>query len=290
MELGRFLPNQGFWAADYGSGPTLSVRDLTLHLATLVRCDDILHDIWVRGEVSNCSRSAAGHLFFSLKDEEACLAAVVWRTAAARLCFELKPGDQVLAHGHLEVYPPRGQYQLVVDELEPDGSGAQHLSLEQVKARLLAEGLLDEERKRPLPAFPQRVAVITSIHGAAVRDICVTLRNRPSPPEIVLVPATVQGEGAEESLCTALQRAERYSGADVLILARGGGSSEDLWSFNSERLGRLIAACTVPVISAVGHETDFTLADLVADLRAATPTAAAELVLARRDEMVYRAS
>jgi exodeoxyribonuclease VII large subunit len=289
VDLGRFLPNSGFWAADYGTGPTLAVRDLTLHLATLVRYDDILHDVWVRGEVSSLNRSAAGHLYFTLKDEEACLQCVVWRSSVVRIRFDPKVGLQVLAHGHLEVYPARGHYQLVVDELQPDGAGAQHASLEQVKARLLAEGLLDAERKRPLPRFPRRVAVVTSLHGAAVQDICATLRRDPHPPEIILVPAQVQGEEAEALLCRALRLAWAESGADLLILARGGGAAEDLWAFNGERLARTIVESPVPVISAVGHETDVTLADLVADVRVPTPTAAAELVLAQRADMVQRA-
>jgi exodeoxyribonuclease VII large subunit len=271
-----------------GSGAALSVSHFTWHLASLVREDVILQDVWVRGEVSNITRAASGHLYFSLKDQGACVGCAMWRTSACRARFRLEPGMQVLAHGAVDIYAPRGQYQLIVDELRTDGAGSLHLSLERVKQRLLAEGLLDAGRKRPLPLFPQRVAVITSLSGAAVRDICVTLQRDPFPPEIVLVPALVQGDGSEESLCCALRLANAESGADVIILGRGGGSTEDLWSFNSEAVSRAVVSSRVPVISAVGHETDFTLADLAADLRAPTPTAAAEMLVAQRADAVRR--
>jgi exodeoxyribonuclease VII large subunit len=272
-----------------GTAAALSVTALTRHLAAIIRCDDILQDVWVRGEVSNFTRAGSGHLYFSLKDEGACISCVMWRSAALRLRFQPASGMQLIAHGQLDVYQQRGQYQLVVDALVADGAGARHLALEQAKARLLAEGLLDAERKRPLPAFPERVAVITSLHGAAVRDICVTLRSRPNPPDIILVPALVQGDGAEDSLCAALELANRRSGAEVIILARGGGALEDLWCFNSEKLSRAIAGSHLPVISGVGHETDFTLADLAADYRAPTPTAAAELIVRMRSDWIERA-
>lgn len=273
-----------------GSEAALSVTDLTRHLTALVRHDEILQDVWVRGELSNFTRAGSGHLYFSLKDETACISCVMWRSAAARLAFRPASGMQLIAHGQLDVYQQRGQYQLVVDGLVADGAGARHLALEQAKARLMAEGLLDADRKRPLPRFPTRVAVVTSLHGAAVRDICVTLRSRPHPPDVILVPALVQGEGAEASLCSALRMANDRCDADVIILARGGGSLEDLWCFNSEDVARVIAGSRLPVISGVGHETDFSLADLVADCRAATPTAAAELVASSRDELIERAA
>lgn len=269
-----------------GSGAALTISSLTRHVSALLRSDDILQDIWVRGEVSNFSRAGSGHLYFSLKDEGACVGCVMWRSAAARLGFQPQPGMQLIAHGQIDVYQQRGQYQLVIDSLIPDGAGAMHLALEQSRARLLAEGLLDSERKRPLPVFPRRIAVVTSLTGAAVRDICVILRSRPCPPDIVLIPALVQGDGAERSICAGLELANAYSGADLIIVGRGGGSVEDLWSFNSERVARAIAASRLPVISAVGHETDFTLADMVADLRAPTPTAAAELAVASRDQQI----
>lgn len=269
-----------------GSGAALTITDLTRHVSALLRSDDILQDVWVRGEVSNFSRAGSGHLYFSLKDEGACVGCVMWRSAAARLGFQPQPGMQLIAHGQIDVYQQRGQYQLIIDSLVPDGAGALHLALEQARARLLAEGLLDTQRKRPLPAFPRRIAVVTSLSGAAVRDICVILRSRPFPPDIVLIPALVQGEGAERSLCAGLELANSHSGADLIIIGRGGGSLEDLWCFNSERVARAIASSRLPVISAVGHETDYTLADMAADLRAPTPTAAAELAVASRDQQI----
>jgi exodeoxyribonuclease VII large subunit len=280
----------GFESPAWGGGTAaaLSITHLTQYLAALVRQDDILQDVWVRGELSNLTRAASGHLYFSLKDDGACLSCVMFRTAACFLSFRLEPGMQVLARGAVGIYAPRGQYQLEVMELQPDGIGALHLALEQTRARLLAEGLFDTDRKRPLPAFPETVAVVTSPTGAAVRDICATLRRGPYTPRIVLVPALVQGEGAEGSLCDGLRLAEERSGADLVIVGRGGGSLEDLWAFNSERVARAIAASRLPVISAVGHETDFTLADMAADVRAATPTAAAEWVVSLREEMVHR--
>lgn len=291
MDLTQFISDPDDWTGTGGgSAAALSVTDLTRHLAALVRHDEILQDVWVRGELSNFTRAGSGHLYFSLKDDGACVSCVMWRSAAARLSFQPASGMQLVAHGQLDVYQQRGQYQLVVDGLVADGAGARHLALEQAKARLLAEGLLDPERKRPIPLFPSRVAVVTSLHGAAVRDICVTLRSREHPPDIVLVPALVQGEGAETSICAALELANERSGADVIILARGGGSLEDLWCFNSEQVARTIAGSRLPVISGVGHETDFTLADLAADHRSPTPTAAAELVAATRDELIERAA
>jgi exodeoxyribonuclease VII large subunit len=288
MDTETFPIERSTWGLGGSSLAALSVSDLTEHLAMLLRSDVILQDVWLRGEISNFTRAASGHLYFSLKDEGACVGCVMWRSSAGRLPFRPEPGMQVLAHGQIDVYQPRGQYQLIVDEIQPDGAGALHLALEQTKARLLAEGLLDASRKRPVPGFPSRVAVITSMSGAAVRDICAVLRSSVRPPEIVLVAAQVQGEAAERSLCEALELASTQSAADVIIIGRGGGSVEDLWSFNGEALARAIATCPVPVISAVGHETDFTLADLVADHRSPTPTAAAELLLDRREEWIRR--
>ncbi|MCC2671309.1 MAG: Exodeoxyribonuclease large subunit [Armatimonadetes bacterium] len=271
-----------------GSAAALSITLLTRHLSAVLRCDDILQDVWVRGEISNFTRAGSGHLYFSLKDEGASAGCVMWRSAAARLGFSPTSGMEVIAHGQIDVYPQRGQYQLVIDALIPDGAGARQLALEQSRARLLRDGLLDPERKRPIPVFPERVAVVTSLHGAAVQDICVILRSRAHPPDIVLVPAQVQGDLAEASLLTALALANERSGADLIIVGRGGGSVEDLWCFNSERVARAIAASRLPVIAAIGHETDFTLADLAADHRAPTPTAAAELIAAQRDEQIAR--
>ncbi|MBM3457592.1 MAG: exodeoxyribonuclease VII large subunit [Armatimonadetes bacterium] len=265
-----------------GSEAALSIGQFTEHLAAVLREDEILQDVWVRGEIARCTRAASGHLYFSLKDDQASLDAVLWRRSAERLSFRPEPGLQVRAHGHTELYAPRGQYQFIVDTLEPDGLGALYLQLERTRQRLTTEGLLAPERKKPLPAFPRRVAVITSLAGAAVQDICATLLRDPHPVEIVLVPTLVQGDAAPASLCRALQLADAWAGADLLIVGRGGGSIQDLWCFNDETLARTLCSLRTPVLSAVGHETDFTLSDLAADGRALTPTAAAEWVLAAR--------
>lgn len=272
-----------------GSDAALSISALTRHLAAVVREDVILQDVWVRGELLNVTRAASGHLYFSLKDAEATVSCVMFRSAAWRLRFRPENGGQVLAHGAVEVYPQRGQYQLVVDALRPSGQGAAALALERSRARLMEEGLLDPLRKRPLPPFPQKVAVVTSLAGAAVQDICVTLQRSPYPPEVVIVPTLVQGVDAEAGLCRAVRQAGEHQGVQLILLARGGGAAEDLWAFNSEALARQICASPVPVISAVGHETDTTLADLAADLRVPTPTAGAELILATRHELIRRA-
>lgn len=271
-----------------GTDAALSVSLLTRHLASLVQEDVILQDVWVRGEILNVTRAASGHLYFSLKDAEATIPCVMFRSAAWRLRFRPEAGAQVLAHGAVEIYPQRGQYQLVADVLRPSGQGAAFQVLEAARARLMEEGLLDPLRKRPLPPFPERVAVVTSTAGAAVQDICVTLQRSPYPPDILIVPAQVQGTEAVESLCRALRLAGEHSGADIILVARGGGAAEDLWAFNSEEVARAICAAPVPVISAVGHETDTTLADLVADQRVPTPTAGAELILSRRHEILQR--
>ncbi len=271
-----------------GAGGAITVTLLTYHLAALLRHDDILQDVWVRGETANVKRAASGHFYFSIGDEGACLSCVMWRSSAGRSGYLPDAGTEVLVHGRIDVHLARGQYQLVVDDIRPAGAGAQHAALEKLKSRLFAEGLMDPERKRPLPRFPRLVVVVTSASGAVLHDIEATLAAQPFPPQLVLVPAQVQGLGAEESLAAALVQAGAVEGADVIILARGGGSSEDLWTFNTETVARAIAAAPLPVISAVGHETDFTLADLVADHRAPTPTAAAELIAALRGEMAGR--
>jgi exodeoxyribonuclease VII large subunit len=260
----------------------LTVTQLTRHLQAVLEADDILADVWVRGELSNLSRPASGHLYFALKDAESCLSCAMWRSRAGRLAFRPDEGTQVLARGRVEVYERRGQYQLIVEELQPDGIGALYLALEQLKRKLEAEGLFEPERKRPLPLFPQRVGIVTSPSGAAIHDLCSILQRGPCPPGIVLIPATVQGEEAASSLAAGIALANLLSQADVLIVGRGGGSAEDLWPFNSELVVRAIAASRIPVITAIGHETDFTLADFVADERCPTPTAAAELIVQLR--------
>lgn len=275
-----------YWGG--GSEAALTVGHLTRYLASLVQEDEILQDVWVRGEVSQVTLAASGHLYFSLRDADACLGCVMWRHYASLLPLLPETGMELLVHGRLTIYGARGQYNFEVDDFEPEGEGEQHLDFEQATERLRADGLFDPARKRPLPPFPKRVAVITSLSGAAVRDICVTLHRERFAPEIILIPALVQGDGAEASLCESLRLANDESGADLILIGRGGGSAEDLAAFNAERVARAIAGSRLPVISAVGHETDFCLADLAADARAATPTAAAEMVLARRAQVLDR--
>jgi len=259
-----------------------SVAELTRALRNAV--EPRFRDVWVAGEVANLRRQASGHVYFSLKDDEALIGAVLWASQARRLKFRLDEGQEVLARGFVEIYPPHGKYQLVVQEVEPRGAGAMALLLQQVKERLQADGLLDPARKRKLPFLPRRVGVATSPTGAALRDFLRVLHGRfPSIP-VLVAPCRVQGEGAAATVVHAV-RALCRAGVDVVVVTRGGGSQEDLAAFNDERLARAIAACPVPVVSAVGHEVDVTVADLVADVRAATPTHAAQLVAPVRDEL-----
>ncbi|BCS32730.1 exodeoxyribonuclease 7 large subunit [Luteitalea sp. TBR-22] len=234
--------------------------------------------VWVEGELTDCSEKG-GHLYFTLKDASARLGAIMWRTDAARLRFRLANGMQVIARGRISVYVPTGRYQLYVDGIEPKGAGALQVAFEQLKKRLQAEGLFDPARKRPLPLLPRAIGVVTSLEGAALRDVIRVLRTRHAPADIVIAPTRVQGDEAGPEIARAIARIARVPNVDVLIVGRGGGSAEDLKAFNEEVVARAIAACKVPVISAVGHEVDTTIADLVADVRAATPSHAAELVV-----------
>jgi exodeoxyribonuclease VII large subunit len=243
--------------------------------------------LWVRGEITNLRKADSGHYYFSLKEgREAILPAAMFRTSAQRLGFELREGGQVEAFGAIELYEPRGSYQLVVREMRPAGLGALLLALEELKRRLQAEGLFDDQRKKPLPRYPRRIGVVTSPTGAAVRDIIKVLRARWPSIGIVLAPVRVQGEGAAGEIAQAIARFNRHGVVDLLIVGRGGGSLEDLWAFNEEIVVRAIAASRIPIISAVGHEVDRTLADFAADVRAATPSNAAELAVPARAEIV----
>jgi len=234
--------------------------------------------LWVQGEISNIARPASGHLYFTLKDSGAQIRTAWFRQRQRAPTIGFKDGDQVMAYGLISLYEPRGDYQLIVEAVEPAGEGALKRQFEVLKKKLAAEGLFDEDRKRALPGLPAQIGVITSPSGAAVRDIITVLRRRfPSIP-VVVYPAAVQGDAAPGELIAALQAAVRRAECDVLIIGRGGGSLEDLWAFNDERLARAIAACPIPVVSAVGHEIDFTIADFVADVRAPTPSGAAEIV------------
>jgi exodeoxyribonuclease VII large subunit len=263
--------------SDHDEPPVLSVSELSNLLRGVV--EECFPRVWVAGEVSNCTRAGSGHIYFTLKDDQAQLKAVIWRSAAQRLRFDLRDGQDVIASGPIEVYPPRGQYQLVADKLIPQGVGALELALRQLQQKLSAEGLFDPDRKRPLPRFPRKVALITSPTGAAVRDMIQVLTRRWKLADIVLLPVMVQGDGAAEQIAAALRSVGQIPDVDVVICGRGGGSLEDLWAFNEEVVARAIAACPRPVVSAVGHEIDVTVADLVADRRALTPSEAAELVV-----------
>ena len=241
----------------------------------------------VEGEITNASASGRGHLYFTLKDDHATLDCVMWASRAGKLKFDLEDGLAVRARGSLTIYRQRGRFQLVVDALEPQGIGALQLAFEQLKKRLEAEGLFAAERKRPMPALPNRVGVVTSATGAALQDMLKVLR-RASHLDVVVAPTTVQGDGAAGMIADAIYRLGASGLVDVVIVSRGGGSLEDLWAFNEEAVARAIAACPVPVISGVGHEVDFTIADFVADIRAATPTQAAELVVSQLEEQDRR--
>jgi exodeoxyribonuclease VII large subunit len=254
-----------------------SVSDLTRYLRELLESDELLQDVWVQGEVSNFSRPASGHLYFTLKDSSASLRCVMWRNAVIRQSTLPHDGDAIEVHGVISVYDAGGQYQLYADIIRPAGEGALYQEFLRLKALLEAEGLFDQQRKRPIPPKPTRIGIVTSPTGAALQDILNTLRRRYPLVEVVLAPTPVQGEEAPLGIITALHDIVRVANPDVIILARGGGSIEDLWAFNDERVARAITASPVPVITGVGHEIDFTIADFVSDLRAPTPTAAAEL-------------
>jgi exodeoxyribonuclease VII large subunit len=265
----------------------LSVGQLTARIKELLESG--FPSVWVAGEISNYSRPQSGHSYFTLKDDQAQIRAVMWRGTATKLKFEVADGMDVFCHGHLDVYAPRGSYQLVVDQVQPKGMGALELALRKLREKLAAEGLFDPSRKRPLPAFPRRLAFVTSPTGAAVRDFLEVLRRRWRGVDVWVIPARVQGEGAAQEVVAGIQLANRVSPPpDVLIVGRGGGSLEDLWTFNEEVVVRAIAASRIPTISAVGHEIDVTLSDLAADVRALTPSEAAERVVPSADEIAKR--
>src|SRR5437867_3235119 len=263
--------------------PVLTVSELNALARGLL--EEGLGTVWVEGEISNLRRYPSGHTYFTLKDAESQVAAVLFRGNAAALRFRPGDGLKVLARGRVSLYEPRGAYQVIVEALEPAGLGALQLAFEQLKARLLAEGLFDAARKRPIPLLPRRIGIVTSPSGAAIRDILKVLSRRFASLGVVLAPARVQGAEAAGEIVAGIAALNRLAGLDALIVTRGGGSLEDLWPFNEEAVARAIAASAIPVISAVGHETDVTIADLVADLRAPTPSAAAEVVVGSREEL-----
>ena len=255
----------------------LTVSQLTASLKGVM--ESSFRFVWVSGEISNCKAASSGHVYFTLKDEDAQISAILWRSAAQRLRFQLKDGMKVLAAGPIQLYESRGQYQLIAEQLEPQGIGALELAFRQLQRKLEAEGLFDADRKREWPTFPCRIALITSPTGAAVRDMLQVIARRWPYANVVLVPVPVQGAEAAPLIAEALRKVHLIPGVEVVICGRGGGSLEDLWAFNEEVVARAIYDCLVPVISAVGHEIDLTIADLVADKRALTPSEAAELVV-----------
>ena len=255
---------------------TWTVSRLTQHIRTLLESDATLQDVWVQGEISNLGQPASGHIYFTLKDANASLRGVMWKGDALRLNLPLQDGMEVEAHGRIGVYEPQGQYQFYADIIRPMGEGALYQEFLRLKARLESEGLFETERKRPTPELPRKVGIVTSTTGAALRDMLNTLRRRLPLVEVILAPSPVQGHEAPPSLVAALETVNKLE-PDVILLARGGGSIEDLWAFNDERVVRAVVASGAPVVSGVGHETDFTLCDFAADLRAPTPTAAAEM-------------
>ena len=263
---------------------TYTVAELNARIRALL--DSEFDDVWVAGEISGCRMAASGHCYFTLKDREAQLRCVCFRASLRYVKFKPQDGMAVLARGRIDVYEQRGEYQLLVEAIEPQGHGALQFAFEQLKRKLAAEGLFDAARKRALPKLPRRIGLVTSPSGAVIRDILQILERRFSGLHLRLYPALVQGEGSVEAVCRALDYFSRTGWAHVVIVARGGGSLEDLWTFNEEAVARAIAASAFPVISAVGHETDFTIADFVADLRAPTPSAAAELVVCTRQELL----
>ncbi len=266
----------------------MTVSELNLYIKALFDSDRLLNSVCVKGEISNFVNHGTGHLYFSLKDADADVRAVMFRASAAKLKFVPENGMKVTIYGSVTVYPKNGSYQIYVNSMQPDGIGALYVAYEQLKARLAYEGLFDESHKKPIPRFPERIGVVTSSTGAAIRDIINVLGRRYPRASVYVYPALVQGEGAAKTLIDGIDYFDRSGLVDTVIIGRGGGSIEDLWAFNDEGLARRIYECRVPVISAVGHETDYTICDFVSDLRAPTPSAAAELSVPDARELMLR--
>lgn len=266
----------------------LTVSELTRNICFSL--EENFSAVWVEGEVSNFKLHSSGHMYFSLKDEEAQVQVVMFRRENARLDFELKEGLKIVVFGRVGVYPIRGQCQLYAEKLEPKGVGALGLRFLQLKEKLSKEGLFDDARKKPIPFLPKKIGIVTSVDGAALHDILHVLGRRFSNANLLIAPVSVQGAAAATAIAQAIEDLNRFGGIDVMIVTRGGGSLEDLWAFNEEIAARAIAASAIPIISAVGHEVDFTIADFVADLRAATPSAAAEIALPMKEELIFRVS
>ncbi len=267
---------------------TVTVSQLNHYIHRVIDHNSYLKDICIKGEISNCKRHPSGHIYLTLKDEGSVLRSVMFRTATTTLRFDPEDGMKVTARGRISVYEPGGAYQLYIESMEPDGEGALYAAFEKLKRKLEEEGLFDSRFKKPLPPFPETVCVVTAASGAAIRDILNVLGRRYPLANIRVFPVAVQGEGAAQEIATAISLINEHNLGDVIITGRGGGSIEDLWAFNEEVVARAIFASSIPVISAVGHETDFTIADFVADLRAPTPSAAAELAVPSALELSQR--
>ncbi len=263
----------------------LSVTQVNLYIKEIMNRDVVLTDILVKGELSNFKAHSSGHMYMSLKDESGVMRAVMFRSSAAKLKFKPQNGMKVVAHGRITVYERDGQYQLYIDDMQQDGIGDLYVAFEQLKVKLNQEGLFDPAHKKPLPRYPKKVGVVTAPTGAAIRDIINVLSRRFSYTDVVLYPVLVQGENSAQSIVEAIRYFNRNRAADVLIVGRGGGSIEDLWSFNEEAVARAVYDSEIPIVSAVGHEIDFTISDFAADLRAPTPSAAAELVVPSQAEL-----
>jgi exodeoxyribonuclease VII large subunit len=268
--------------------PYLSVQALTKYIKRKFDADPHLRNVYVKGELSNVKMHPSGHIYFTLKDDKSRIQAAMFRSSASALKFRPENGMNVLITGDVTVYEANGSYQLYAQSMQPDGIGALYLAFEQMKESLAKEGLFEARWKSPLPAFPQKVGVVTAQSGAAIQDICSTIERRYPLAEILLFPAVVQGPQAAPSIIKSIERAQAFGSIDVLIVGRGGGSIEDLWAFNEESVARAIFSCRIPIISAVGHETDTTIADYVSDRRAPTPTAAAEMAVPTREELYER--
>lgn len=263
----------------------LSIKDLNKYIKAIIESEDLLQDVWVRGEIFNFTHHSSGHMYFTLKDADSRIKSIMFAKQNQRLPFMPREGTRVMARGNVSVYERDGQYQFYVTEMQPDGIGGLYMAYEQLKKKLEDEGLFALSRKKQIPRFPRAIGIITSPTGAAVRDIIITLQRRFPTLPILLLPVLVQGTQAAPAIVKAIQEMNRRQEVDVLIVGRGGGSLEELWAFNEETVARSIFASQIPIISAVGHETDFTIADFVADLRAATPTAAAELAVPHHMEL-----
>ena len=257
---------------------TLTITQLNFYVKSLLEGDRNISSVCVKGEISNLTYHGSGHIYMTLKDEKSAVRAVMFAGDRRNLKFRLEEGMKIFAAGRVTLYGATGSYQIILSDIQPDGVGALNLAYEQLKQKLEAEGLFDSRHKKPLPELPSRIGVITSPTGAAVQDICNILKRRYPIGTIIFCPVLVQGSGAAAELTEAVRRFNRLRGADVIIIGRGGGSIEDLWAFNDESLARAIYECEIPIVSAVGHETDFTICDFAADVRASTPSAAAELV------------